>query len=194
MFQPRVFFFFFITSAKRSSNFLPLAKLYHPLWLSKKTKICSWHQTPAAKFFIYMKHCFFAIIHQTVLIVQSPLQHLPIGCSLVPKQVFSFTYFSLIPPIPITSSSKNAWMKINALQVLAVQGDQLAKWESFSRSRELLSLHCSPLLAAQEDLGDTKQEALNKWKLWMFILGHSSGSKTRQRSQDPDPWNKTSRT
>lgn len=70
--------------------------------------------------------------------------------------------------------------------MLAVQGDQLVKWESFSRSRELLSLHCSLAgCGLEEDLGDTKQEALNKWKLWMFILGHSSGSKTRQKSQDP---------
>lgn len=43
----------------------------------------------------------------------------------------------------------------------------------------------APLLAAREDLGDTKQEDLNKWKLWMFILSHSSSPKTSQRSQDP---------
>lgn len=42
----------------------------------------------------------------------------------------------------------------------------------------------APLLAAREHLGDTKQEALNKWKLWMFISHHSSSPKTRQRSRD----------
>lgn len=38
-------------------------------------------------------------------------------------------------------------------------------------------------LTAGGDLGDTKQETLNKWKLWMFISRHSSSSqKTRQSS------------
>lgn len=51
----------------------------------------------------------------------------------------------------------------------------------------------APLLAAREDLGDTKQEALNKWKLWMFISCHSSSPKTRQRSRDPTSETRLSR-
>lgn len=63
----------------------------------------------------------------------------------------------------------------------------LTSWLTGSHSQRVVNFcpATAPLLAAREDLGDTKQEVLNKWKLWMFISHHSSSPKTRQKSQDP---------
>lgn len=44
-----------------------------------------------------------------------------------------------------------------------------------------MSHRCSLWLPAPEGLGDTKQEGLNKWKPWMFILGHSSAPRKPAR-------------
>lgn len=73
--------------------------------------------------------------------------------------------------------------------VLAVQTDQLANWESFSRSRELLSHHCS--LAGctrglgRHQTGSPKQvEAMDVY-LKPFIMPKNQTEKSR-----PDSWNK----
>lgn len=86
---------------------------------------------------------------------------------------------SLIPPMissSITSSSKYAWVKMEC----SVSGwrSELTSWLSGSHSQRVVNFcpTTAPLLAAREDLGDTKQEVLNKWKLWMFISRHSSSA------------------
>lgn len=73
--------------------------------------------------------------------------------------------------------------------VLAVQTDQLANWESFSRSRELLSHHCS--LAGctrglgRHQTGSPKQvEAMDVY-LKPFIM-----PKNQTEKSGPDSWNK----
>lgn len=70
----------------------------------------------------------------------------------------------------------------------------LSSWLTWSHSQGVMNFcpTAAPLLAAREDLGDTKQEVLNKWKLWMFISRHSSSPKTSEGSRDPGPgpWHK----
>lgn len=105
--------------------------------------------------------------------------------SLRPQQEFSLTRLSFITleshPYPGTSHHppKMPGQRRMLCSWLAHQADQLANWESWTFVPPLL-----PLLAAREDLGDTKQEAFNKWTLWMFISRHSSNPQN-QRSRDP---------
>lgn len=60
---------------------------------------------------------------------------------------------------------------------------RLTSWLTGSHSQRVVNFcpATAPLLTAREDLGDTKQETLNKWKLWMFISRHSSSPKNPDR-------------
>lgn len=64
---------------------------------------------------------------------------------------------------------------------------RLTSWLTGIHSQRVVNFcpTTAPWLAAREDLGDTKQETLNKWKLWMFISHHSSSPKIQTEKSGP---------